>query len=100
MAKNYNNAYQRIKDKAIELRDKVLGPDRAVILPKLPDYYNNTPATQNFLENYLISLKPYKDEDTSGSSLAKQALQMEITNAFNDAEQFYIDVTGSAPNYE
>ena len=70
-----------------------------MIVPQLPDYYNNTPTMQNFLKNYLISLKPYKDEDTSGASLAKQELQMEIMRSFDDAEQFYTDVTGNSPDY-
>ena len=54
---------------------------------------------QAAMEETLISLKPYVNSDVSGASLENQTLHRETSNFFEDAEGFYIDVMGAAPNY-
>ncbi|MBM3467447.1 MAG: hypothetical protein FJX70_06440 [Alphaproteobacteria bacterium] len=102
MSKDYDVAYKAIKDKAIEIRNKGVGVDKVVVVPPLPDKFADelNAFNMNNIKALLVSLKPYKDADTSKASLEVKEFQMEVTNTFNDAESFYTEITGQAPNYE
>jgi hypothetical protein len=100
MSKDYANAYKAIRDKAIELSDKVvLGPDRVVVIQPLPE--NLVPKVSiPSLETTLIALKPYVESDVSRAPLSAQMLHRETSNFFTDTEAFYKEVVGHAPDYE
>jgi|GEM_PF-2726483 hypothetical protein len=84
--KNYIYAYKNILDQSTEIQSK------GIVLPLLPANIN--PIGQELLA-YLKVLKQHVNDNDLG--LLETAL---VERALPDAEQFYTDVVGHAPNYE
>jgi hypothetical protein len=84
--KNYIYAYKNILDQSTEIQSK------GVVVPSLPASIN--PAGQELLA-YLKVLKQHVNDNDLG--LLETTL---VGRALPNAEQFYTDVVGHAPNYE
>jgi hypothetical protein len=86
MAKDYTYAYRNILDQSTKIQSE------GVVVPLLPANIN--PAGQELLA-YLRVLHNHveaQDLNPIANTLVERAL--------SDAEQFYTDVTGNAPDYE